>query len=221
MKILVVEDEDNIARFLVLELQHEGFEVVVTADGREAAQLVSQNNFDLLLVDIMIPGINGLELTRRVRKTSRVPILLVTARDAVMDKVSGLEAGADDYIVKPFAIEELLARIRAILRRTERIVDEPSQSLVIQEASRKVFAEGLELELTKTEFDLLNYLTKHPGIVLTRSQLIENVWGFDSEAETNVVDVYIRHLRKKLPRQVADSIETVRGVGYRYEPATK
>jgi len=220
MKVLVVEDEDNIARFLKLELQHEGFDVTVTTDGREALQLVSQDNFDLLLVDIMIPGINGLELTRRVRKTSQVPILLVTARDAVMDKVSGLEAGADDYIVKPFAIEELLARVRAILRRAEREVDKPFQALVIHEESRKVFAEGKELDLTKTEFDLLNYMTKHPSIVLTRPQLIEAVWGFDSEAETNVVDVYIRHLRKKLPRQLADSIETVRGVGYRYEPST-
>ncbi|WP_342525592.1 response regulator transcription factor [Chryseomicrobium sp. FSL W7-1435] len=216
-KILVVEDEQNIARFLSLELNYEGFAVTVTSDGRDAYELFLQNNFDVLLIDIMIPGFNGLELTRRVRKSSEVPILLVTARDAVMDKVSGLEAGADDYIVKPFAIEELLARIRAILRRSEKQVATTDARLTIDEPARKVVADGEEIELTKTEFDLLLYFTKNPGRVLTRPQIIEAVWGFDAQAETNVVDVYVRHLRKKLPRDLIDALQTVRGVGYKYE----
>ncbi|MFC4354673.1 response regulator transcription factor [Chryseomicrobium palamuruense] len=215
--ILVVEDEQNIARFLALELKHEGFDVVVSADGRMGLQAFEDGHFDLLLIDIMIPGINGLELTRRVRKQSSVPILLVTARDAVMDKVSGLEAGADDYIVKPFAIEELLARIRAILRRSDRQALPPEESFYINEQARQVSYEGTKIELTKTEFDLLLTLTKNPNIVLSRDQLLTQVWGFDNQAETNVVDVYIRHLRKKLPSDIADSIRTVRGVGYLYE----
>ena len=215
--ILVVEDEQNIARFISLELKHEGFTVQVEGDGRMGLQAFESGHFDLLLIDIMLPGINGLELTRRIRKQSNVPILLVTARDAIMDKVSGLEAGADDYIVKPFAIEELLARIRAILRRSEQQKLPADDRLLINESARQVSYEGTKIELTKTEFDLLLVLTKHPNIVMTRDQLLTQVWGFDNQAETNVVDVYIRHLRKKLPNPVAESIQTVRGVGYLYE----
>lgn len=215
--ILVVEDEQNIARFISLELKHEGFTVQVEADGRMGLQAFESGHFDLLLIDIMLPGINGLELTRRIRKQSNVPILLVTARDAIMDKVSGLEAGADDYIVKPFAIEELLARIRAILRRSEQQTLPADDRFVINESARQVSYEGTKIELTKTEFDLLLVLTKHPNIVMTRDQLLTQVWGFDNQAETNVVDVYIRHLRKKLPNPIAESIQTVRGVGYLYE----
>lgn len=215
--ILVVEDEQNIARFISLELKHEGFDVHVEADGRMGLQAFESGHFDLLLIDIMLPGINGLELTRRVRNQSAVPILLVTARDAIMDKVSGLEAGADDYIVKPFAIEELLARIRAILRRSERQSISSDEQFVINESARQVTYEGTKIELTKTEFDLLVVFTKNPNVVLTRDQLLTQVWGFDNQAETNVVDVYIRHLRKKLPAQIAASIQTVRGVGYLYE----
>lgn len=215
--ILIVEDEQNIARFISLELKHEGFTVQVEADGRMGLQAFESGHFDLLLIDIMLPGINGLELTRRIRKQSNVPILLVTARDAIMDKVSGLEAGADDYIVKPFAIEELLARIRAILRRSEQQTLPADDRFVINESARQVSYEGTKIELTKTEFDLLLVLTKHPNIVMTRDQLLTQVWGFDNQAETNVVDVYIRHLRKKLPNPIAESIQTVRGVGYLYE----
>lgn len=215
--ILIVEDEQNIARFLALELKHEGFEVEVTSDGRLGLHTFENGQFDIVLIDIMVPGINGLELTRRIRKQSAVPILLVTARDAVMDKVSGLEAGADDYIVKPFAIEELLARIRAILRRSDRLAHIEDDRFMINESSRQVTFEGGKIELTKTEFDLLLALTKNPNIVLTRDQLLTQVWGFDNQAETNVVDVYIRHLRKKLPQPIAELIQTVRGVGYVYE----
>lgn len=212
--ILIVEDEQNIARFLTLELQHEGFDIEVCADGREALNAFQTRMFDLVLIDIMIPGINGLELTRRIRKTSHTPILLVTARDAVMDRVAGLEAGADDYIVKPFAIEELLARIRVALRRSNTNQLNSLNDFVINEQSRQVNVEGIEIELTKTEFDLLVYLSKHQNVVLSRQQIVEHVWGFDAQAETNVVDVYIRHLRKKLPPVIAKRIGTVRGIGY-------
>lgn len=216
-RILFIEDEPNIARFVKLELEHEGFTVDHKPDGREGYELFQNNNYDIVLLDVMVPGLNGMELTRRIRKTSKIPILLVTARDAVMDRVSGLEAGADDYIVKPFAIEELLARIRAILRRVETKRFPLAETFLIDEQARKVLAEGNEIELTKTEFDLLLYFVNHPNRALTRSQIIEHVWGFDAQAETNVVDVYVRHLRKKLPQNVSEALQTIRGIGYMYE----
>lgn len=216
-RILFVEDEPNIARFVKLELEHEGFTVDHKLDGRDGYELFQNNKYDVVLLDVMVPGLNGMELTRRIRNTSTIPILLVTARDAVMDRVSGLEAGADDYIVKPFAIEELLARIRAILRRVETTSSPSNETFFIDEKARKVVAEGIEIELTKTEFDLLLYFVNHPNRALTRSQIIEHVWGFDAEAETNVVDVYVRHLRKKLPQNVSEALQTVRGIGYMYE----
>lgn len=215
--ILVIEDEVNIAKFVELELKHEGFEVTVTHDGRQGADLALTNHFDLLLVDVMLPNLNGMEICRRVRKQKNTPIILITARDAIIDRVSGLEAGADDYVVKPFAIEELLARIRAVLRR----VDTPSKDEVLEvkglqvnKDAYRVIYQNKDIELTKTEFDLLVLFLSNINRVLTRDLILENVWGYASEVETNVVDVYIRHLRKKLPLEVAELIETVRGVGY-------
>lgn len=217
--ILLIEDEVNIAKFVELELKHENFLVTVSNDGREGADLALNHDYDLMLIDVMLPNLNGLEICRRVRKKKSTPIILITARDAIIDRVSGLETGADDYVVKPFAIEELLARIRAVLRRVEPSgVDGKSeltiQGLTIEQKAHQVFYDGKEIELTKTEYDMLVYLMENYNMVLSRDAILEKVWGYDVEVETNVVDVYIRHLRKKLPAEIAAIIETVRGVGY-------
>lgn len=217
--ILLIEDEKNISKFVELELRHENFDVTVSYDGREGFELASNNTYDLLLVDVMLPNLNGLEICRRVRKIKDVPIILITARDAVIDRVSGLEAGADDYVVKPFAIEELLARIRAVLRRAIPLATSVHnilgiKGLEIDQQAYKVSFHKKEINLTKTEYDLLVCFMQNCDIVLTRDHILEKVWGFETEVETNVVDVYIRHLRKKLPEEIASLIETVRGVGY-------
>lgn len=217
-KILLVEDEKHIARFVELELQHEGYEVKTAFHGREGLALATSENFDVLLLDVMLPSINGIEICRRIRTQSQVPIILLTARDAVMDRVAGLDAGADDYIVKPFAIEELLARIRTILRRVTP-EQTSSESLCLRDieidvAAYEVFVQGNKLDLTKTEYDLLKLLIEHKNRVCTREHILTSVWGYDTDIETNVVDVYIRHLRTKLPGAMNDYIETVRGVGY-------
>lgn len=216
-KILIVEDEKNIARFLELELKHEQFDVVVAYDGRTGLDYALTDSFDCILLDVMLPELNGIEVCRRIRKQSDVPILLLTARDAVMDRVAGLDAGADDYLIKPFAIEELLARIRSILRRAR-----PTQNnelltvrdLKIDPHAYEVYFAGQKLELTRTEYDLLKLLVENLNRVCTRELILETVWGYDSEVETNVVDVYIRHLRTKLQTAAQPYIETVRGVGY-------
>lgn len=217
-KILLVEDEKHIARFVELELKHEGYDVFVAFDGREGLELASSDNFDVLLLDVMLPGINGIEICRRIRTQSKVPIILLTARDAVMDRVAGLDAGADDYIVKPFAIEELLARIRTIIRRVtpdEKIgASLHFRDIEMDVAAYEVFVQGNKLDLTKTEYDLLKLLIEHKNKVCTRELILTSVWGYDTDIETNVVDVYIRHLRNKLPGDMNTYIETVRGVGY-------
>ncbi len=213
--ILLVEDEKSIARFVQLELKHEGYDVTVCYDGRNGLDAALKQTFDLILLDVMLPELNGIEVCRRVRAQSSVPILLITARDAVMDRVAGLDAGADDYIVKPFAIEELLARIRASLRRsTVETIATPTLSIrnvILDEAGYTATVDGQPLNLTKTEFDLLQLLMRAKNKVCTREIILDTVWGYDTDVETNVVDVYIRHLRAKLPPNM---IETVRGVGY-------
>lgn len=218
-KILLVEDEKHIARFVELELQHEGYDVTVAFDGREGLALTTNEQYDVLLLDVMLPSINGIEICRRVRTQSQVPIILLTARDAVMDRVAGLDAGADDYIVKPFAIEELLARIRTILRRAEPPEKRVGQTLQFRDIEMdidayEVLVQGNRLDLTKTEYDLLKLLMEHKNRVCTRELILTSVWGYDADIETNVVDVYIRHLRTKLPGDSNAYIETVRGVGY-------
>ena len=217
-RILLIEDEERIARFLELELTHEGYEVEKAYDGRAGLALAESGRHDLVLLDIMLPELNGLEVLRRLRKGSNVPIIMLTARDAVMDKVSGLDMGADDYITKPFQIEELLARIRAALRK--RAADAPSPLLTcgpvaLDPARRSVTCQGQSLELTNREFTLLMTLMENKSIVLTRETLLERVWGYEYMGETNVVDVYIRYLRAKLDEASGVKlIHTVRGVGY-------
>lgn len=218
-RILLVEDEKNIARFLELELKHEQFDVITEYDGREGLNKALERRFDCILLDVMLPSLNGIEVCRRIRAQSDVPILLLTARDAVMDRVAGLDAGADDYIVKPFAIEELLARIRSILRRVENDKMNHGDILRVRDitiylSSYEAFFNNKKLELTKTEYDLLVLLCENKNRVCTRELILQSVWGYDTEVETNVVDVYIRHLRTKLKTHEAPYIETVRGVGY-------
>lgn len=216
-KILLVEDEAKIARFIELELAHEGYQVDKAEDGRTGLDMARAGGYDLLLLDIMLPGLNGLEVLRRLRKTSDVPVIMLTARDAVMDKVTGLDMGADDYITKPFSIEELLARIRTALRKQQSTT--PAQltvgPLVMDIARHTVTVSGVNVDLTGREFSLLQTLMENESIVLTRETLMERVWGYDYLDETNVVDVYIRYLRAKIDEKHSlKLIRTVRGVGY-------
>ena len=218
VKILLVEDEEKLARFIELELNHEGYAVTKTFTGREGYELAVSGGFDLVLLDIMLPELNGMEVLRRLRRASAVPVIMLTARDEVMDKVSGLDQGADDYITKPFAIEELLARIRATLRKHAGATDSETLSaldVTLDLKRHTVTVRDTPLELTKREFDLLHYLLKNKGIVLTREMLLENVWEYDFDGGTNAVDVYIRFLRTKIDEAFdIKLIHTVRGVGY-------
>ena len=220
IKILIVEDEEKIARFIELELMHEGYKVIKANNGRTGLEIAERGEADLVILDVMLPEINGLEVLRRLRKTSDVPVIMLTARDAVMDKVSGLDAGADDYITKPFAIEELLARIRTALKKRVVIVrkDEDVIScglLTLDKMRYKVMYDGTEIELTNREFTLLQVLMENKNIVLTRDVLIEKVCGYDYFGETNVIDVYVRYLRTKIDDTFkVKIITTVRGVGY-------
>lgn len=233
MKILVVEDEEKIARFIELELVHEGYEVMKTVSGREGLSLAETGQFDLMVLDVMLPELNGLEVLRRLRRTSEMPVIMLTARDAVMDKVSGLDAGADDYITKPFAIEELLARIRVALKKhgtagntagtgvNEAEENGSSSNLLTYErlsmdtAKRIVAYAGEEIALTFREFELLRELLENKNIVLSRDILLQKVCGYDYVGETNVIDVYVRYLRTKIDdRYGIKMIQTVRCVGY-------
>ena len=218
-KILIVEDEEAIARFVELELRHEGYEVGKAADGRTGLDMALSGEYDLVLLDIMLPLLSGMEVIRRLRKESQIPVIMLTARDTVMDKVSGLDMGADDYITKPFAIEELLARIRTALRKRPR-TESPKTLLtcgpvVMDVARHLVTCQGNPVELTSREFDVLKLMMENQQIVLSRDTFLAKVWGYDYVGETNVVDVYIRYLRSKIDDAYGvELIHTVRGVGY-------
>ncbi len=217
-KILLIEDEKNLARFIELELKHESYEVTVEYEGRKGLESALSEEWDIILLDLMLPGINGIEVCRRIRKTKQTPIIMLTARDGVMDKVMGLDSGADDYIPKPFAIEELLARMRSLLRRSGFVEDSKQityNGLVLDSEARILTKDQQMIELTKREFDLLSILMHNIGRVMTRERLLELIWGYDSEVETNVVDVYIRYLRSKIDEPGEPSfIQTLRGLGY-------
>jgi len=221
-KILLVEDEEKIARFVELELTHEGYQVEKAADGRDGLKMAEEGEYDLILLDIMLPGLSGLEVLRRLRKgrAAPVPVIMLTARDAVMDKVTGLDMGADDYITKPFEIEELLARIRVALRKKALAGPEEhsllkSGALTLDLKRHTADYGGEVIELTNREFMLLQILLENKFIVLSRATLLERVWGYQYMGETNVVDVYIRYLRGKIDDAFGVKlIHTVRGVGY-------
>ncbi len=220
-RILVIEDEKNLSRFIELELKYEGYEVGLAYDGREGLEHALNEEWDIILLDLMLPGLNGLEVCRRIRQLKTIPILMITARDSVMDRVSGLDSGADDYIIKPFAIEELLARLRAVFRRSPKEESGASQTtfhyrdITVHKESRQVFKLDVEIEVTKREYDLLVAFLENRNIVLTREVLLNKVWGYETEVETNVVDVYVRYLRNKIDSPDEESyIQTVRGTGY-------
>jgi len=219
-KILIVEDETKIARFLELELKHEGYEVELAGDGRLGLEKALKNNVDMVVLDIMLPGLSGIEVCRRVRLESQVPIIMLTAKDDVTDKVAGLDIGADDYMTKPFAIEELLARIRVALNRKKQTAEAKGNSIQIGEVILNISSHSAnygkdELVLTKKEYELLEYLMRNKNVALTREQLLNNVWDYEYFGDTNVVDVYIRYLRQKIDEKYnVHLISTVRGVGY-------
>ncbi len=216
--ILVVEDEAKLAQFVKMELEFENYEVTVAVDGFSGLSTAREVKPDLILLDWMLPGISGLEICRRLRQTGdKVPIILLTAKDEVSDRVTGLDAGADDYVIKPFSIEELLARVRASLRRDNE--EDPDllqfSDLTLNRSTREVFRGKRSIELTAKEFDLLEYLISHPRQVLTRDQILERVWGYDFMGDSNIIEVYVRYLRLKLEEQKEIRlIQTVRGVGY-------
>lgn len=219
-RILLIEDEKHLSRFIELELKHEGYEVVVAHDGATGLHLALHADWHIILLDLMLPELDGIEVCKRTRAIKKTPILMLTARDGVEDRVQGLDCGADDYIPKPFAIEELLARIRAALRRQE---DSPSggaamlavQDLHMNQDTREVRRGGEQIELTKREYELLAAFMNNVNRVMGRELLLDTVWGFEAAVDTNVVDVYVRYLRNKIDRAGEPSyIQTLRGIGY-------
>ena len=222
-RILIVEDERKIARFLELELQHEGYEVETAGDGRTGLEKALSWKPDLMILDLMLPELSGIEVCRRLRHESDVPIIMLTAKDDVSDKVMGLDMGADDYMTKPFAIEELLARIRVGLKKHRAVAAAPAANvltagkLVLDPAKYSVTMDGTPISLTKKEFDLLKYLMQHKGLAVTRDALLSDVWGYDYAGDTNVVDVYIRYLRHKIDEPFGvKTLHTIRAVGYMF-----
>ena len=222
-RVLIVEDERRIARFLQMELEHEGMSTAIEDNGRRAYERIMQENYDLILLDVMLPDMDGFTICRKVRELSQVPIIMLTAKDDIDDKVQGLDIGADDYITKPFATPELLARMRVVLRRQESQREKMDtqeeilsvKNLTMYPARHEVKVDAVPVELTKKEYDLLEYLLRNKRTVLTRDQILSNVWDYDYMGDTNVVDVYIRYLRQKLDDRFQEKyIHTMRGVGY-------
>ncbi|HHZ02574.1 MAG TPA: response regulator transcription factor [Tissierellia bacterium] len=218
-KILIVEDEQKIARFLELELKYEGYEVEIASNGRDGLEKGKSPDIDVIILDLMLPELSGIEVCRRLRQTSDVPIIMLTAKDDISDKVMGLDIGADDYMTKPFAVEELLARIRVLLKRRNN--NNSSEDILkigklkLSKSNYKVEYDKENIELTKKEFELLEYLMRNKNIVMSREKILDNVWGYDYYGDTNIIDVYIRYLRSKIDQKYnVNLIETVRGVGY-------
>lgn len=228
--ILIIEDEKKIARYLELELEHEGYSVAIAYDGKTGLEKALEPFLDLIVLDLMLPELSGIEVLRRLRKESDIPVIMLTAKDDISDKVMGLDMGADDYITKPFAIEELLARIRTALRRNTSSgsndkSDSPSLvsgDLVLFTGEYKVMYKHNEVLLSKKEFELLKYLMENKNMALSRDKILENVWGYDFMGDTNITDVYIRYLRSKLDQAYdVQFIHTVRGVGYSFRDISR
>jgi DNA-binding response OmpR family regulator len=225
--VLIVDDEPTIVEVVQLYLQREGFEVATAADGQSALDAVARRRPDLMVLDLMLPQIDGLEIIRRVRSSGALPIIMLTARGEETDRVVGLELGADDYVTKPFSPRELVARVKAVLRRTQTGSQASSSSddaisagpLRIEAAARKVSMAGREINLTAREFDLLIFMARHPGQVFTREQLLDQVWGFTFASDASTVTVHIRRLREKIEQDptAPQFLLTVWGVGYKFD----
>lgn len=217
-KILIVEDDETVLNFEELELKHEGYDCVIAKDGRQALEVFEKEKPDLILLDIMLPELNGIEVLRRIRKTSSVPVILVTAKGETYDKVNGLNTGADDYISKPFVIEELLARISAVLRRFKASSNEvilKNRDLELNTQSMSVTIQQNSINLSKLEFLMLKYFMENVNVALSRNQIIDKVWGKDYFIEENTVDVYVNYLRSKIDQHLkSEYIRTIRGIGY-------
>lgn len=220
-KILIVEDEQKIARFLELELNYEGYEVEIANNGRDGLEKGKSEDVDLIVLDVMLPGLSGIEVCRRLRQSSDIPIIMLTAKDDISDKVTGLDIGADDYMTKPFAVEELLARIRVLLKRANSNKEKTDPQILqigklkLNKNNYMVDYDGEIVDLTKKEFELLEFMMINKNIVLTREKILDKVWGYDYFGDTNIIDVYIRYIRSKIDQKYNISlIETVRGVGY-------
>ncbi len=216
-KILIIEDESSISDFMKCELEYEGYSVEICEDGKDGLNEALNKNYDLLILDLMLPTLNGLEVCRRLKREKDTPVIMLSAKDSVMDKVAGLQIGADDYLAKPFAIEELLARINVVFRRKETnnktIIE--FKDISIDQGSRVVKKKQENLNLTTREYELLVFLIDNKDKVVSRDTLLENIWGYDYDPKTNVIDVYIRYLRNKLnPNDKEEYIQTIRSVGY-------
>ena len=222
-KILLIEDEDSIRESVAFLLEKEGFIVVQENDGLRGVETFEKENSDLILLDLMLPGLDGLEVCKRIRKSSNVPIIMLTAKDTELDKVLGLELGADDYITKPFSSRELTARVKAILRRVKESFEAndvvETKTVVVDPLKHKVFVRGEEIKLPLKEFDLLLYLSQNPGRVLTREQIIDRIWGHDYFGDTKTLDVHIKRIRSKIEKNPnnPEIIQTIRGLGYKFQ----
>ena len=224
-RVLVVEDDEGIREMLKYNLTAAGFSVQEASDGATGLRTARTSRPDLVLLDLMLPGMSGFDFCRALRKSSRVPIIIITAKDSEVDKIVGLELGADDYITKPFSIREVLARVHAVLRRAQPDANEPKAvpehdsigAFSINRAARRVILDGTDVKLTAREFDLLSYLLAHPGRVHTRDVLLENVWGHEFSGDRKTVDVHVRWLREKFAGVAPFEIVTVRGIGYRLD----
>ena len=224
-RVLVVEDDEGIREMLKYNLVTAGFSVQEASDGAAGLRTARTSRPDLILLDLMLPGMSGFDFCRALRRSSRVPIIMITAKDAEVDKIVGLELGADDYITKPFSVREVLARVHAVLRRAQPEANEPKTipehdsigTFIIDRAARRVMLNGDEIKLTAREFDLLSYLLAFPGRVHTRDVLLENVWGHEFNGDRKTVDVHIRWLREKFEKRSPFEIVTVRGIGYRMD----
>jgi len=227
-KVLVVDDEDSVRELIELYLKKEGFEVIHARDGKAALRLNGEHHPDLIILDLMLPGLDGWEVCRQIRTNSKVPIIMLTARAEEVDRIVGLELGADDYVVKPFSPRELVARVKAVLRRGSSAAEEAETltfpNLRIDRVQHRVEVDAEEVHLTPTEFRLLWCLASRPGRVFSRAELLDRIWGYDSESDARTVDVHIKRLRQKTKASESTSfaITTVWGLGYKFEtrPAT-
>jgi len=226
-RVLVVDDEPNITELLAMALRYEGWDVKTAANGMSAVRGAREFGPDAVVLDMMLPDMDGLEVLRKMRENDeRTPVLFLTARDAVEDRIAGLTAGGDDYVTKPFSLEEVVARLRALMRRTAILTaDDDESSLVVgdltlDEDSHEVTRAGVEIQLTATEFELLRFLMRNPKRVLSKAQILDRVWNYDFGGQANVVELYISYLRKKIDAGREPMIHTMRGVGYVLKPAT-